>query len=319
MPRSSKTKSAPEPAHEPTPAPIPPSFGTRARLFLFRPRVLLLLATLVSSTVVVPLLWEQLPDLGEAEQYRVTLDDVRISQPPAWVPRDLAEQVWERTALPHELSLLEADLIVRLAQGFAMHPWVEEVVRVRKSFPARIDVELRFRRPVAMVKVKHGMYPVDGEGVLLPPADFAVSQTRLYPLVTNVTSTPQGPAGTNWGDPVVLGAARLADSLAPHWKQFGLAAIQAPHRTKADQSADELSYQLITTGGSRILWGRAPGTDHPGELTLEQKVGRLEKYRADFGGFDQPHGPYEIDIRHWQEISRRPLSTARLPNRAANL
>ena len=70
---------------------------------------------------------------------------------------------------------------------------------------------------------------------------------------------------------------------------------------------DDLQFELLTRNGSRILWGRAPGTNHPGELTVEQKIGRLKKYQSDFGGFDQPHGPYEIDIRHWREISRRPF------------
>jgi hypothetical protein len=42
-------------------------------------------------------------------------------------------------------------------------------------------------------------------------------------------------------------------------------------------------------------------------LTSSQKLARLEKYVAEFGAFDRPTGPYEIDIRHWQEITRRPL------------
>jgi len=39
------------------------------------------------------------------------------------------------------------------------------------------------------------------------------------------------------------------------------------------------------------------------------------KYVTDFGGFDRPHGPYEIDIRHWQEISRKPSSVTYFPIR----
>ena len=53
-----------------------------------------------------------------------------------------------------------------------------------------------------------------------------------------------------------------------------------------------------------------PGKHYPGELTGEQKLGRVQKYLAEFASFERPAGPYEIDIRHWEEISRRPL---RLP------
>ena len=72
--------------------------------------------------------------------------------------------------------------------------------------------------------------------------------------------------------------------------------------------ADEAIYELRTVGGSHIIWGRAPDSDHPGELTYQQKIGRLEDYATRNGGFSDEHGPYEIDIRHWHEISRQPLS-----------
>jgi hypothetical protein len=38
-----------------------------------------------------------------------------------------------------------------------------------------------------------------------------------------------------------------------------------------------------------------------------QKVKRLEKYLSDFGDYMRPSGPYVIDIRHWQEISRHAI------------
>jgi hypothetical protein len=117
----------------------------------------------------------------------------------------------------------------------------------------------------------------------------------------------------------VLGAARLAEALlqAPsgqpsHWQRLNLIAIHVP-TLDGRTNIEDLSYELIAPGGSRIVWGRAPGSGHPGELSVEQKIGRLQKYVSDFGGFDRPHGPYEIDIRHWQEISRRPLSASAEP------
>jgi len=182
---------------------------------------------------------------------------------------------------------------------------------VRIRFPARVDVALRYRRPVAMVEVKGGLFPVDADGVLLPPADFSVSEARRYPLIQNVHSTPQGPAGTNWGDIVVSAGARLTAVLKPYWKRFHLAAVRVPNRTRANTTINDLVLELLTVRGSRIIWGRVPGSKHPGELSTERKIGRLEKYLTDFGGFDRPHGPYEIDIRHWREISRRPLTAAR--------
>ncbi|MGH7201295.1 MAG: cell division protein FtsQ/DivIB, partial [Planctomycetaceae bacterium] len=238
--------------------------------------------------------------------------------PPHWVPPDFVEQVVKRSQLPETVCLLDDGVLEHIAAALAAHPWVERVRCVRKSAGEGIVVELDYRRPVAMVNVKQGVYPVDARGILLPPGDFSPADVSRYPAVLNVASVPQGAPGTEWGDATVTGAARLASVLTQTrggaespWKRLGLSAILVPDRTEAEPAADELTYQLLTPGQSRIVWGRAPGSDHPGELSDEQKIGRLDKYCQDFGGFDQSHGPYEIDIRHWREISRRPISAAR--------
>ncbi|NOX53694.1 MAG: hypothetical protein GXP27_04520 [Planctomycetes bacterium] len=278
---------------------------------LFRPPVLVLVALGVASTFLVPTAKQWLPDLSQRPEYLLKSTEIETSPAPPWVPPDFLRQVVRRAGLPETLSVLDEDLTRRVAEAFGMHPWVREVVSVRKDFPARVFVQIRFREPAAMVRVRNGVYPVDGLGVLLPPEDFSVTETQEYPLIENVLSTPQGAAGTAWGDPVVHGAARLAAVLKPFWHEFGLKSIRVPRRTKARPEMKNLIYELVTQGGSRIIWGRAPGVDYPGELSSKQKIGRMAKYLADFGGFDHPHGPYEIDIRHWQEISRRPLTSAR--------
>jgi hypothetical protein len=43
-------------------------------------------------------------------------------------------------------------------------------------------------------------------------------------------------------------------------------------------------------------------------LTVVQKIERLIAFRNDYGGFDDQHGPYQIDIRPWQGINRNFLA-----------
>lgn len=275
---------------------------------LFRPKLLLAAALIILGVASFPSLQKLLPDLSQRAEYRVRASQIQVTQPPHWVPHDFVEQVVQQANLSQEMSLLDDNLTQEIAEAFQLNPWVDQVESVRKSVPGTVEVKLTYRRPVAMVQVKQGMYPIDGQGVLLPPENFSVADTKLYPLIANVFSTPQGPAGTPWGDVVVVGAARLANELAPHWKKFQLAAIVCPRSSSSEPALDDGQYALTVAGGSRIIWGRAPGSDHPGELSTEQKVGRLNKYVTLFGGFDRPHGPYEIDIRHWQEIVRRPFT-----------
>ncbi|MGE5193069.1 MAG: cell division protein FtsQ/DivIB [Deltaproteobacteria bacterium] len=275
---------------------------------LYRPVTVASAAAVVVAGLFLPRLKGLLPDLEQRSEYRLTATQIEITAPPHWVPHDLVSQVVERADLPEELSLLDENLVGEVAEAFRLSPWVEEVVSVSKSFPARVSVVLSYRRPVAMVEVKQGHYPIDAHGVLLPPQEFSVADTRAYPTITGVVSTPQGAAGTEWGDPVVEEAAQLAAELACFWKTLGLTAIVCPRAAESHARIDEGVFLLEARGGTRIIWGHAPGTDHPGELSTKQKIGRLEEYVKRFGGFDRPHGPYRIDIRHWRDISRTPLS-----------
>jgi hypothetical protein len=312
VPAPAKPKSSPTPP--PKPAAAPPRSRQLATRF-FRPKWLIALAAIVSAAVFLPRMRSALPDLEQRSEYRLSTSQIEINEPPRWVPADLVEQVIQQAGLPDSVSVLESRLTADVAEAFRRHPWIADVVSVRKAVPARVIVEVRYRRPAAMVEVPQGMYPVDAAGILLPPADFSIAESRRYPAIQNVRSTPQGPAGTKWGDLQVEAAAQLAaellkpaDGLEPRWRDFRLSAIQISPDGQSRSKWDDIVLELMTAGGSRIVWGRPPGSTHPGELSTDQKLGRLDKYRADFGGFDHPHGPYEIDIRHWQEISRRPLA-----------
>jgi hypothetical protein len=62
-----------------------------------------------------------------------------------------------------------------------------------------------------------------------------------------------------------------------------------------------LKTSLVTSGGSRILWGRAPGDDDL-EPSVAQKISRLENYIAGHGPLDGAEGRRQIDIRPFDTI-----------------
>ena len=280
--------------------------ATFSRAFFFRPQLLSVAALLVFSMVVFPKLLRSMPDVSTRPEYQVQWSDVKHSPAPKWVPEDFLEQVRTEAKLEQHISVLDKRLVSKTAAAFEKHPWVKRVVRVEKAIPASLLVALEYREPVALVELRAGFYPVDADGYLLPPQDFSTADIKRYPIIQNVNSLPEA-TGKFWGDMRVMAAARLAEQLKPHWKAIDCQAIVLPKQMKAKEDVRNLQMQLLAKNGSQILWGRPPGNGHPGELTSRQKIGRLEKYVADFGSLSDPEQRYEIDLRHWQEIARRSL------------
>lgn len=278
---------------------------------LFRPVRLAKFACLIGLAVFLPYFVQHLPNLAARPEYRLRTSMIRVvpaSERP--VPEDLVEQVRRLNDLPRELSLLDPRLCPNLAAAFAKHPWIAKVVSVKQSFPADVVIEVEYRRPMAMAQVKGGRIPIDGEGVVLPSEDFSVSDVPRYPTIRLAGAGNMSQTGNRITEPGLIGAARAAQLLAPKWSELELEAIELPRDRSSIKKIDDIVLQLQTKGGSVIIWGRAPGTSHPGELTAPQKLARMEKYHSEFGGFDRPSGPYEIDIRHWQEITRKPAAKA---------
>ncbi len=292
----------------------PPRPSHRAKSWFFQPRQLMATAFIGLCLLLIPVVIRRLPNLNDRPEYHVGPDQVIVTKPPRWIPPDLTKQVFERAGLSQHESLQDPSLSERVAAAFHTHPWIQKVVSVRKSFPARVHVEVIYREPVAMVRGIDGHYPIDRFGILLPARDFSDSDVDRFPVIERVASVPVGKLGEPWGDPVVAGAAELAAVLNKHregkcwWKDLDLASILVPRRVALTDSSDELQYELRTTGGSEILWGRGPSSPHPGELTVAQKLQRLSDFQNDYGGFDDPHGPYQIDIRPWQGIQRGVLA-----------
>ncbi len=275
---------------------------------LIRPRLFLCVLLIAGGMAVspfVPVWWRQ---LRSQDQYRITPADIVVNPPHEWVPEQLLQEILAE--FPPSISLLDESLVTQVAVAFEGNPWIESVQHVHKTSD-EIEVEVVYRRPVMFVKTELGYYPVDGSGVLLPPTDFLPGDTDKLPIFVSDESSPTGAAGQIWNDSLVLSAVSLAQTLVPDgdiskfWTRFGLASL---HVEAGNGEAPNETFILQTTGGSQIIWGRSPRQEFtPLEPTAEQKLARLEQYCDQYGDFESPAGPYHIDIRHFEHISRKPL------------
>ena len=245
------------------------------------------------------------------DEYSVAPGQIVVTPQPPWIHADVRADVI-RTAGRARLDLRDPRLVEEVAAAFALHPWVAKVVEVRKRYPARVDVKLEYRRPVAAVEVsaknEPGLLFVDAAGVLLPSADFAPGQAKDFLRIAAGKETPAGIYGTAWGSERIAGAARIAaawegsgaedrgqnteDRGPKRWQKLKLYRI-----VPLQASTGEIAYELRTQADVRIVWGAAPGSESAGEPTSEQKMALLEHYVADKGPLDRESGPATIDLR----------------------
>ena len=279
---------------------------------LWRPGVLVPVVLALVATVAVPKLIRELPELSEYPAYQLSRSAVQvIPEKPEWVPKDFLLTVTGSEMWPEDgTSIFDATLVERVAEAFADHRWVAGVERVERRVPAGVVVRLTFRRPVAWIETAGGRVAVDVTGVRLPGEDLVGETAERYPVVRGVTSQPPAIDAVAWNDPGVVAAAQLAAELESYWEPFDLVAIVVQRRDPAvNSTGDHMVLELLTRGGSRVVWGRPPGTGHPGELTTAQKIGRIMQFISHFDSLDPPDGPFEINIRHWHEIIFRSLKS----------
>lgn len=233
------------------------------------------------------LLWRHVGETALAvDDYWLQTTEIVVQPEPQWLAvDDLRAQVIRDASLEQRQNLLDKKLVERIGLAFAAHPWVEKVVRVEKFHPARIEVHLEYRTPVAGVVVGTQLLPIDGHGVVLPSENFPPAELAKFPRITGVLTRPAQIAGVAWSDNAVQGAAIIADAFGEDWQPLGLAEIYCISRetTRGMQH----SFVLVTLGGAKIPWGAQPPRNEPNSgLSAEEKVSRLKAYVQEHGSLD---------------------------------
>jgi hypothetical protein len=231
----------------------------------------------------------------QERKFRLTEASFEATPPPSWISSPVIAEVIRDGCLAG-MPVHDPALVQRVAEAFALHPWVARVVRVEKRYPARVIVQLEYRRPVAVVPVatrgESGLLLVDAQGVLLPTHDFVSSQARDYLRIEGIDTLPAGVYGTPWGSRRVSEAASIAAAIGPRWKELGLYAIVPVASADGGDT-----YELRTPQGVRVVWGRPPGQEAPGEPPAAAKLAALAACIREQGPLDREGGPARLDLR----------------------
>lgn len=240
-----------------------------------------LLATVWPLLVVIGgyLAWTQwgAERLGQ-QFYGLEQDRISVTAPPSYIRRNLVSEVFTTHELD-KISLLDKKATAVIGEAFRVHPWVEDVMRVEKRNDG-VEVQLRYRRPVAAVYVEQsdhpdvigpGLFFVDAVGTLLPSRDFAAADAEHYLWIRIADTYPSSKSeGVPYGDQRVVAASSIAALLAPIREQLSLFAIELANPKRAFN--EPWKFELVRQDGQRLIWGSPPGEEQPGEALAATKL-----------------------------------------------
>lgn len=225
--------------------------------------------------------------------YSLKLENVAVTKQPAWIRANIRDEVYRNANLEH-ISLLDPQATATIAHAFSAHPWVQRASRVRKMSDGKVQVDLIYREPVAMVYYsaassaplegvqrdqmpRVGYYAVDQDGIVLPSEDFVDQQVFDYFLIYAAGATPAGFEGMAFGDSRVSEALELCKLLAPKREAWRLQRIYVGPDDQIGHGSP-WSLKLVTSDGREIVWGHAPGREVAREPSVQDKISRLENW-----------------------------------------
>lgn len=284
----------------PTKKPRPKLFQPVARLAApLRGRgrhVILAVGLVVGFIVAANILWQRYsPRILADSRYQISVETVETTPPPAWIKSDVKAEVLRGSSLS-DLRIFDKQVVTKIADAFTVHPWVAQVVGVRKQ-PEKVFVQLEYRRPVSFVEVtvggQPGLVPVDAKGVLLPSVDFTKEDANGYLRIGIADLTMNGSLGTTWRDNRVVEAAQIAAAWQPQRDVIDLYRIVGPPVSVPGNTI----YVLETRRGDQIVWGRPPGQESAAEANAADKIAQLVAYVQRNEAFASAAAPVHVDIR----------------------
>ena len=199
----------------------------------------------------------------QSNEHHFSYAAVQVTEAPDWVPETIVNDVISNfnVGRPSQEKLIDHELLQELSAAFRAHPWVESVDGVYAVFPAKIFIDLTYRKPVGMVVLPSmkGVYAVDGQGVHLPSEYFKNSDVEIdhYIKILGIESMPMGNIGEKWGNPAVEQAAALAEHLSNDKAFLRIDSIRAESIGTNRRNMRQVFY-LETSRDLKIRWGEMP-------------------------------------------------------------
>lgn len=244
---------------------------------------LVVVALIVAWILGVPKLEAYASAAGQADSIEIEFDDR-----PAWMRGDLEAMLVDTALKALSGDPMQRDELVAVRARLLDSGWFDEIAQVRRIGKGLVHVSGTFVEPYAVVRDSDGDHLISPQGRLLPRS-FPVGAARQFAAVTGARYRRPASSGVLWEGADVTAALRvlrLIDSKA--WRTQ-IASVDVSRYL----GEDVLS--LVTDRGCRIIFGRPPGAESPGEVSAQQKIRYLDYHHEHYGHVDRGF-PRDLDI-----------------------
>ena len=214
---------------------------------------------------------------------------------PAWGGEAVIQPTLDRLRALGPLNLFDPQFEPRIREALGEVAGIARIGRIRRDWPRRYAVDVRFHRPVAVVlggswRVKRRRYelPVTADAVALPLAPYVQAVASVL-RIDGVDESPPA-LGRAWRSEALADGLATVAQLTPHLERLAPLGIAAVDVT--DARAARGGVLLRGADGTTVRWGRPRA--RVGENSVAKKVGylvtaarHLERVRG-----------FEIDVRY---------------------
>lgn len=189
---------------------------------------------------------------------------------PAWGGEAVVRPVLDRLQALGPINLFDPRFESRIRTALAEVPGVARIGRVRRDWPRRYTVDVRFHRPVAVARCGACRLPVTAAGVVLPPEPYVQATGGLL-TIDGLEADPPAP-GRPWRSEALADGLATVAQLTPHLDRLaplGLAVVDV-----AGARVPRRGVLLRGADGTTVRWGRPRA--RVGENSVARKVGYLE-------------------------------------------
>jgi len=208
-------------------------------------------------------------------------------------------------------SVFDEDLCRRVEERLRAGPcfWIREVKSVRRLLPDRLELEMVFREPAALVQFGPDCYMIDADGYWLPDHLYLLPEgwdTDRIPVIVNRKLRTSPPLARGWSGPALAVGARLHMFLLRSglFDELPMKTLDVTHVGEAGYEPDIV---LTARNGVAIKWGcsdsyaQLEGLSLPSGRNPDSR--KLEMLRTKMGDYPGLEGLNYIDLRWVGKIS----------------